>query len=101
MFIAMNRFRVVPGRENDFEAGWQSRERHLQEFDGFVQFALLRGEDEGEYISHTTWAKRADFVVWTESEAFKASHARGLPGGTLAGHPQIGLYESVIVEKAP
>jgi len=30
MFIAMNRFRVAPGREGDFEELWLSRDSHLK-----------------------------------------------------------------------
>ena len=100
MFIAMNRFKVAPGREDDFETGWKRRESHLREFSGFVQFALLKGDEQGEYISHTTWNERADFLAWTNSEAFRSAHAGGLPEGTLADRPRVGFYEAVILEQA-
>ena len=44
MFIAMNRFNVRPGREGDFEDQWRNRETYLKGVDGFVAFALLRGQ---------------------------------------------------------
>ena len=29
MFIAMNRFKIVPGKENEFERVWKERDTHL------------------------------------------------------------------------
>ena len=42
MFIAMNRFRIVRGREADFEQLWSERDSHLDGVPGFVEFRLLR-----------------------------------------------------------
>ncbi|MBX6745638.1 MAG: antibiotic biosynthesis monooxygenase [Acetobacteraceae bacterium] len=77
MFVAMNRFRVAPGSEQDFERVWTSRDTHLREVPGFVEFHLLRGparEDHTLYASHTIWRSRADFEAWTRSEAFRMAH---------------------------
>ena len=38
MFIAMNRFKVLPGQEEEFEAVWRNRESQLQTVPGFVEF---------------------------------------------------------------
>ncbi len=43
MFIAMNRFRIVKGREADFERILAKRDSHLDGVPGFVEFDLLRG----------------------------------------------------------
>ena len=40
MFVAMNRFRVVPAREGEWERIWKERESHLQGVPGFLEFAL-------------------------------------------------------------
>lgn len=98
MFIAMNRFNVSPGREADFETIWRERETYLQGVPGFVQFTLLRSDNAGEYISHSTWRDRRSFIDWTQSPAFTAGHRQGSLMGVLQGPPQIGLYEAVIVE---
>ena len=98
MFVAMNRFSVAPGKEADFETIWRERETHLQGVPGFMQFALLRGDNPGDYISHSTWRDRQSFIDWTQSEAFTAGHRQGSLMGILQGPPQIGLYEAVIVE---
>ncbi|MER3420157.1 MAG: antibiotic biosynthesis monooxygenase [Chloroflexota bacterium] len=98
MFIAMNAFRVVKGREADFEAQWRNRQSYLQGVPGFIQFALLKGEGEGEYISHTIWRDREAFEAWTRSPAFAAGHRQGSLAGLLAGPPRLTLYEAVLVE---
>jgi len=77
LFIAMNRFRVAPGSESEFEQVWLSREVHLREVPGFVAFHLLRGpekEDHVLYASHTVWASESQFVAWTQSDAFRRAH---------------------------
>jgi heme-degrading monooxygenase HmoA len=98
MFIAMNRFKVAPGKEDDFEGIWRGRQSYLKGAPGFVQFALLKSEAAGEYVSHSTWADRESFIAWTQSEAFAAGHRQGSLAGILEGPPQISTYEAMIVE---
>ncbi|MFA7588500.1 MAG: antibiotic biosynthesis monooxygenase, partial [Novosphingobium sp.] len=74
MYIAMNRFQVIRGEESSFENVWKSRETHLNEVPGFVEFHLLRGpeaEDHTLFASHTIWQSKDDFEAWTKSEAFR------------------------------
>ncbi len=99
MFIAMNNFKVVAGREADFERQWHERETYLQGVPGFVEFALLKCDSAGEYVSHTVWQDREAFIAWTQSPAFVAGHRQGSVGGLLDGHPQVKLYEAVLVER--
>jgi heme-degrading monooxygenase HmoA len=79
MFIAMNRFRVKKGSEQDFEQVWLNRDTHLERVPGFIEFHLLKGpenEDHTLYSSHTVWQSRATFEAWTRSEEFRAAHSR-------------------------
>ncbi|HXK32775.1 MAG TPA: antibiotic biosynthesis monooxygenase [Dehalococcoidia bacterium] len=100
MFVAMNSFKVVEGKESEFEDIWRSRETYLQGVPGFVRFALLRG-DGGEYVSHSTWETRDAFVAWTQSEAFVKGHRQGGSlMGVLAGPPQLRTFEAVIEQDA-
>ena len=46
MFIAMNRFRIAPGGEQDFESIWRNRQSYLEEVPGFIEFHLMRGRSE-------------------------------------------------------
>ncbi|MFC0217105.1 heme-degrading monooxygenase HmoA [Pseudochelatococcus lubricantis] len=96
-YIAMNRFRVLKGSEAEFEQVWLSREVHLHELPGFVEFHLLRGPETDEhtlYASHTVWRSKADFEAWTRSEAFRAAHRNAGDRKPLyAGPPQFEGFE--------
>ena len=100
MFIAMNRFRIKPGKEPDFERVWAERDSHLDQVPGFREFKLLRGASSDEqtlYISHSTWESRETFEAWTRSEAFRKAHGRaGSSAGAVLGHPEFEGYEKVL-----
>ena len=100
MFIAMNRFRIAPGREDDFEEVWRARESYLDEAPGFKRFRLLRGaagDGETIFISHSEWESHAAFTAWTDSEAFTRAHRRGrTPDGVVLAHPDFEGYEVVL-----
>ena len=105
MFIAMNRFRVLPGQEAAFEDVWLSRDTHLGGVPGFVVFHLLRGPkaEDGHtlYSSHTVWASKGAFEAWTKSEAFRAAHrGAGENKPLYAGHPQFEGFEVLQEVKA-
>jgi len=100
MFIAMNQFQVNPERTAEFEDNWRSRESRLQGVDGFVQFALLKGDEPGEYVSHTVWQSREAFIAWAQSAAFRDAHSGRMPEGVLNGHPRARFYDAVLVESA-
>ncbi len=99
MFIAMNRFKVAPGSEADFERVWQTRDSHLGDIRGFVAFHLLRGpqrEDHVLYSSHTLWRSREDFEAWTRSEAFRLAHRdAGSNRPLYLGHPEFEGFEVI------
>lgn len=99
MFIAMNRFKVTPGAESEFERVWKSRDSHLTSVPGFVAFHLARGpqrDDHTLYASHTIWRSRGAFEAWTRSEAFRlAHHAAGGNAPLYLGHPEFEGFEVV------
>ena len=77
MFIAMNRFKVVIGQEDQFEEIWRSRDSKLADVPGFQAFHMLKGgkaADHVLYVSHSVWQSKEVFLDWTRSEAFRASH---------------------------
>jgi heme-degrading monooxygenase HmoA len=97
MFIAMNRFRVKRGSEEDFEQVWLNRDTYLDKVPGFLQFRLLRGpstDDHTLFATHTVWDGRAAFEAWTRSEAFRAAHHRAGDNKPLyLDHPQFEGFE--------
>ena len=51
----MNRFKIVLGREDDFETVWKSRETHLEDVKGFKKFNLIKDPKYKEFslnVSH-------------------------------------------------
>ena len=91
-YIAMNRFKIVPGMESEFEEIWKTRNTYLEEdVPGFVRFNLLKGPEEEDhvlYASHTLWKSEDAFVAWTKSEAFRKAHeGAGSRGHLYLGHP--------------
>ena len=103
MFVAMNRFRIHVGREDDFEIVWRNRDSKLAGFDGFLGFHLLRGRTDRDlgithYISHSMWTDEASFLAWTKSESFRAAHrnAGDLKGEVYDGPPVFEGYTSVV-----
>lgn len=78
MYIAANRFRVVPEHAAAFEQLWLTRESRLHELPGFLEFQLLRGpraEDHVLYTSSTRWASHQEFEAWTTSAQFRQAHS--------------------------
>ncbi|WP_415891518.1 antibiotic biosynthesis monooxygenase family protein [Neptuniibacter sp. PT8_73] len=96
MFIAMNRFKIIPGKENDFIEIWKNRDTYLDEVPGFKSFDLLQGPSSEEstiFISHSTWESEEAFQQWTKSEAFRKAHANAKPAkGIYLGPPQFEGY---------
>ena len=77
MYIAMNRFKIVLGKEKQFEDIWQNRDSHLDNVPGFIDFNLIKGSSNQEftiYASHSRWNSEQDFIKWTKSESFRLAH---------------------------
>ena len=100
MYIAMNRFRIAPGREDVFEGIWRERTSYLDTVPGFKEFHLLRGTPGEEFtlfISHSAWESRQAFAAWTDSDAFRKAHGQARsPEGTVLGHPEFEGFEVVL-----
>ena len=98
----MNRFKIVLGKEKDFENVWKNRDTHLEGVKGFKNFNLIKGDtntDKGYslYSSHSTWESKEDFINWTKSEAFRLAHKNaGRQENLYLGHPNFEGFEMVI-----
>ena len=100
MFIAMNRFKIALGWEEDFEKIWRDRDSYLHGVPGFKNFNLVRGarhDDHTLYASHSTWLTEEDFKNWTKSEAFRQAHkGAGDTKGIYLGHPVFEGFKVVL-----
>ncbi len=100
MFVAMNRFKVVPGQEEAFEEVWRGRDSRLSEMEGFKTFHLLRGpkrDDHTLYSSHTVWESQEAFEAWTKSQQFRDAHKNAGQNKPLyLGHPEFEGFTAVL-----
>lgn len=100
MYIAMNRFRIAPGHEQDFVTMWKNRDTYLASVPGFKKFHLLQGpanDNETLFASYSVWESQAAFEAWTRSDAFRKAHAGA--GGTrdmYLGPPQLEGFQVVL-----
>ena len=96
----MNRFKIVKGKEKEFEDVWKNRDTHLKGVDGFKEFHLVKGnesEDHTLYASHSTWSSKHEFTNWTKSEAFRKAHKNaGSAKNIYIGHPKFEGFEVII-----
>ena len=100
MYIAMNRFKIVLGKEKQFEDVWKNRETYLDNVSGFKDFHLIKGDTTDEftlYASHSVWESDEAFLDWTKSEAFKLAHkSAGQNKDLYIGHPQFEGFNVVL-----
>ena len=100
MFLAMNRFKIVKGKEEEFEKVWKERDTHLEGVKGFVKFNLLKGaetESYSLYASHSIWESEDAFIDWTKSEAFKLAHKNaGIHRDLYLGPPNLETFDQII-----
>ena len=100
MYIAMNRFKIISGRENDFEKIWKERDTHLKNVPGFKKFNLIKGKKKDTYIlyaSHSEWNSENDFINWTKSDAFRQAHkGAGQHSDIYLGHPEFEGFEVIV-----
>ena len=54
MYIAMNRFKIVLGKEKDFEHVWKNRDTHLEGVKGFKNFNLIKGDTNKDYSLYSS-----------------------------------------------
>ena len=100
MYIAMNRFRIALGSEQDFINIWKNRETHLNDVPGFRDFHLLQGPTDETctlFASHSIWESGEAFENWTRSEAFRAAHANAATTKRIyLGPPQFEGFSVVV-----
>lgn len=100
MYIAMNRFRIAPGCEQEFIDIWKNRDTHLSSVPGFKEFHLLQGPSDESctlFASHSIWESEEAFINWTKSEAFRMAHANaGSTKNIYLGPPQLECFNVVV-----
>ncbi len=98
MIVVMNVVRAVEGRAADFEEAFLTRERLLNQAEGFQGFELLRRDRDAEYVVLTKWDSKEAFKNWVHSDLFKRSHSRDRAEGQLAHGNELRVYEVLDAE---
>ena len=96
----MNRFKIVLGREIEFENIWKQRDTHLKNVPGFKKFNLIKSTKTGSftlYASHSMWNSEKDFINWTKSDAFRKAHrSAGKYNDLYLGHPEFEGFKVIL-----
>ena len=105
MVVVSNRVQVAEGHEEEFAARFRSRAGLVERHHGFVRLEILRpdtiamhGHQIGGSAYHvvlTYWARKEDFVAWTESEDFRTAHSQQQPKEMFAGPSVFEMHEVV------
>ena len=100
MYIAMNRFKILKEKQEEFVSIWKNRETHLNNVNGFIKFNLIKGIEEESYVvyaSHSTWKSELEFRDWTKSEHFRNAHKNaGNNRHLYVDHPVFEGFEVIL-----
>jgi heme-degrading monooxygenase HmoA len=73
----MNRFAVLPGKEEAFEQRWVVRESKLEDMDGFLNFLLLRRPEAGGLLTTSTGVRANAWLLLMRAEASLSHRGQG------------------------
>ncbi|MDZ7839494.1 MAG: antibiotic biosynthesis monooxygenase [Gammaproteobacteria bacterium] len=81
MFVALSRFVVRNGMEDEVRTAFEGRPHLVDLAPGFIRMEVLRPRERAEeFWLMTWWEDEACFDTWHKSHAYKDSHA-GIPRG--------------------
>ncbi len=74
MFIIIYRWRIHPGRDEEFRAAWEELSQQYMQLRGQLD-AKLTQRDDGVWVGKATWPDR---------ESYFLAHERGVPDPAVA-----------------
>lgn len=81
MFLAISKFKVKNGIENQVCEAFINRPHLVDSIDGFIDMEVYSpAEDNTEFWLLTRWLSQEQFLSWHNSDAHKQSH-QGIPKG--------------------
>ena len=97
MIVVMNVVTVAEENRAAFEERFQTRERLLDQAEGFAGFELLERDVDGggEYSVLTRWESREAFQSWVKSDLFARAHKRDREEGSVAATNELRTYEVI------
>ena len=97
MILALSRFKVANGLENDVARAFLNRPRLVEQAEGFLGMEVFTdSKDASVFYLSTRWTTESAFRQWHASEAHHASH-KGIPKGLKldAAFTQLIVMESL------
>ena len=80
-FVAVSRFVVANGKDDEVEAAFRARPHAVDDAPGFLRMEVLRDlDDPREFWLVTHWDDEPSFRSWHQGHTFHAAH-RGIPAG--------------------
>jgi heme-degrading monooxygenase HmoA len=104
MITVANRIFVDPSFAEQFETRFRERAGLVDRMQGFISNQVLRPVNAGDpYVVMTLWARREDFVAWTESDEFRQGHARSgtLPKEAFTAPNKLEVHEVFLDSSRP
>ena len=81
MILAVSRFRVANGMEQEVREAFRNRPRLVEDAPGFLGMEVFTDQDDASvFYLHTRWTDASSFRTWHASDAHRRSHA-GIPKG--------------------
>lgn len=101
MYVTMNRFKIKKEYAEAYVKVWKDAGVRTKDVDGFVDFKFFRlDNDKLDYIlfsSYALWESKEKFLAWTQSEAFRKSHATGPNNREMyVERPQLECFDVLI-----
>jgi heme oxygenase (mycobilin-producing) len=97
LFVAISRFRVANGMEEEVRAAFRDRPHLVEDADGFVRLEVLNPtEASEEFWLLTWWTDEESFRRWHRSHLYRDSHS-GIPKGLKldASRTRLEFFRSV------
>jgi heme-degrading monooxygenase HmoA len=97
VILALSRFKVANGLENDVARAFLNRPRLVEQAEGFLGMEVFTdSKDASVFYLSTRWTTESAFRQWHASEAHHASH-KGIPKGLKldAAFTQLIVMESL------
>jgi heme-degrading monooxygenase HmoA len=97
VILALSRFKVANGLENDVARAFLNRPRMVEQAEGFLGMEVFTdSKDASVFYLYTRWTTESAFRQWHASEAHHASH-KSIPKGLKldAAFTQLIVMESL------
>lgn len=91
MMKAVNTIKIKKGRADEVIERFKTL-KGIQNFEGFLGMEVLKRESEADHDEIkvcTSWEDKSYFEAWTNSDSFKAGHAKRRTDGQDADRPVI------------